>query len=187
MPKMTIALALISMLAMVINGCAIFGPDRKVRSETMQPQPTQGSEEKTFDDLLVEIGKRVPAFGGMFVDTDGKLAIYLLDTTQGAAAEVAIAAVFGRERIPPGGIRVLQGQYSFLQLRDWYDGMGAVLGVSGVTVTDIDEGRNRLLVGLVHMDKRGLVEQELGKLGIPLEAVVIEETGPIIPLKGGGQ
>lgn len=183
MPKMTISLAPVVMLAFVISGCVFLSSDGKERSEAMQPQPAQNGKEQTMDDLLLEVAKRVPEFGGMFIDQSGRLVVYLLDLTKSAAAEEAIAAVFGPQFIPPGGIRGLQGQYSFLQLKEWYDRIGTVFQISGVVLTDIAEAKNRLEVGLEQTDKRGLVEQELSKLGIPLEAVLIEETGPIRPLE----
>ncbi|MCL4368898.1 MAG: hypothetical protein M1337_07005 [Actinobacteria bacterium] len=139
---------------------------------------------KGLNDLLIEVARRVPAFGGMFIDEEGRLAVYLLDVTQGAAAEEAIAAIFGRERIPRGGTRVLQGRYSFLQLEEWYGRLQAVFEVPGVSFTDIDEANNRLAIGLEEIEKRDMVERKVGELGIPLEAVQIEETGPIRPVDG---
>ena len=32
-----------------------------------------------YDDLLVRVEQQVPGFGGMFVDREGRLAVYLLD------------------------------------------------------------------------------------------------------------
>lgn len=120
----------------------------------------------------------------MFYDEMDNLKMYLLDPSKRIAAEEAIVAFLGSERIPAGGIQALQGQYSFLQLKDWHDRMTDLLGIPGVTLTDIDEAQNRLKVGLEKLEKQGLVEQELARLGIPREAVSFEETGPIKPLGG---
>lgn len=151
----------------------------------MQFQPGEARPDATLDDLLLEVARRVPGFGGLFVDPDGRLAVYLLDPADSAAAEEAIAAVFGRNRIPPGGVRVIQGQYSVLQLKEWYDGLGSLFSIPGVVLTDLDEGRNRLAVGIEQERARGPVEREVERLGIPREAVIIEQTPPIIPLPGG--
>src|ERR1700730_780631 len=53
----------------------------------------------SIDDLLSEVARRVPAFGGMFIGPDRTLRIYLLDARQKEAAQSAIAAVFGRGRV----------------------------------------------------------------------------------------
>jgi len=142
-------------------------------------------QEGTLDDLLLEVATRVPGFGGMFIDEDGRLAVYLLDPAESSAAEEAIAAVFGRERIPPRGVRAIQGQYGIQQLKGWYDRFLSLFSIPGVVMTDLDEGRNRLTVGVERPQVRAPVERELRRLDIPPEAVIIEVTGPIMPVPGG--
>jgi hypothetical protein len=143
------------------------------------PDKDEGSGE-SLDTLLVEVAKRVPAFGGMFIGPDGALQVDLLDRRLEPAALEAIAAVFGPERVPPGTIQVLQGQYSFLQLQAWHEGMMTeILGLPGVIFTDIDEMEHRLRVGVEVQELQGVVEARLAGLGIPRAAVIIEETEPI--------
>lgn len=136
--------------------------------------------EPTLDDLFAEVAGRVPAFGGMFIGPDKRLHVYLLDAQQGAAAEAALIAVFGRERLGQGGIQVLQGRYGFLQLKDWHDRHRAVtLAIPGVVMTGIAESNNRLKIGVEHSALFNRVEQELINLGVPLEAVKLVETKPV--------
>ena len=71
------------------------------------------------DDLLVRVEQQVPGFGGMFVDREGRLAVYLLDMSQLGAARAAIEAVFGTDSIPAAGVRAMQGQYVVSQLKAW--------------------------------------------------------------------
>jgi len=139
---------------------------------------------ETHDDLLQRVARQVSGFGGMFIDEDGRLAVYLLDTAQLGAAEAAIATVFGPERIPLGGVRALQGQYSVTQLKQWHDRLGDLFAVSSVTLTDLDEAKNRVRVGVEDDAAVGAVEQALRKLGVPREAVIIELTGPVTPVRG---
>lgn len=176
------ALTMAVFIALVVSGCAFFPPAATGRSDSMSNQPRKAEMPKTYDDLLADVAERAPGFGGMFINEEGSLSAYLLDTSQRAAAETAIAAVFGPERVPPGGIRVLQGKYGFQQLKAWSDRMGVVSEIPGVILTDIDEGRNRLVVGVEKIALRRLVEEKLRELGIPPEAVLVEETGPVIPL-----
>lgn len=49
-----------------------------------------------------------------------------------------------------------------------------------VVMTDIDDARNRLKIGLVKLEAAEHIKQELDKLGIPQEAVEFEGTGPFL-------
>jgi hypothetical protein len=137
---------------------------------------------ETDDDLLVRVEKRAPGFGGMFIDPDGRLAVYLLDPSRLAAARSAIEAVFGRDRVPAAGLRALQGQFTVSQLKRWTERAGAVLELPGVTMVDLDEAKNRVAIGVEDDSRRRAVEQALPLQGIPREAVVIQVTGQIRPL-----
>ncbi len=178
-------LAIVAILALVASGCAFNLTERPHQAEPTPRQAGGGKMAKTYDDLLAEVAIRHPGFGGMFINAEQGLSVYLLDPTQSAAAEAAIAAVFGPQRIPREGIQALQGQYGFLQLKEWYNRMVAVWEISGVALIDIDEGRNRLAVGLEQIAQRGAVEDKLKRMGIPRDAVIIEETDPLIPLVPG--
>jgi hypothetical protein len=186
----TAAVGLIAALAMVLGGCGFFtktGLEAVERIKMLQPQSAGKAEMETIetiDDLFVKVAQRVPEFGGMFLDENDNnfLYVYLLDLTKKAAVEAAIAAAFGAQRIPRGGIRVIQGKYSFLELKSWYDRMWMELVEAipgGVTLTDIDDARNRLLVWVIKLELQERVEQELVKSSIPREAVIIEQAGPV--------
>jgi len=138
---------------------------------------------QTLDDLFEAVARIVPDFGGMFLtDNEQVLQVYLLDPSPEKVRAVtnAISQVFG-QIIPKGGIKALKGQYGFLQLREWYTRMvGPILSTPGVTFTDIDEAKNRLGIGIETRDVEARVVEQLGKLGIPREVVVIEVTRVIV-------
>lgn len=119
----------------------------------------------------------------MFVDeTNSVLYVYLLDPTTEMAtiSKAAIAAVFEGEFVLQNKIQALPGQYSFLELKEWHEPvMADVLNIPGVVFTDIDDAKNRLAVGVEKLEIQPLVEEQLVKLGIPREAVNIEETKPV--------
>jgi hypothetical protein len=144
------------------------------------PSESDGDSVESLDDLFAEVASRVPGFGGLFVGPDGTLHIDLLDQRLGRAAQETIEAIFGPERLPLSGIQVLQGQYSFVQLKAWHERlMPQVLAIPGVILTDIDETENRLRVGVEAQALQGVVEAQLASLGIPREAVIVEETEAI--------
>jgi hypothetical protein len=137
---------------------------------------------ESYDDLLVRVEEQAPGFGGMVIDPDGRLAVYLLDPSQLAAACSAIEAVFGADRVPEAGVYALQGRYVVSELKRWTALATPVLGLSGVTAVDLDEASNRVAIGVEDDGRRQAVEKALSGLAIPREAVVIEVTGEIRPL-----
>lgn len=172
--------ALVFMLAATTLGAGFFAGARVVAG---QEKSQEESAMETHDDLLVRVEEKAPGFGGMFIGQDGRLAIYLLDPSQLAAARSAIEAVFGAQQVPPAGVRALQGQYTVSQLKRWTERATELLAMSGVTMVDLDEAKNRVAIGLDDDSRTTAVEQALRSLGIPRAAVVIEVTGQIRPLE----
>jgi len=134
---------------------------------------------RMHDDLLLRVERMAPGFGGMFIDPNGRLAVYLLDPSQLSAARSAIEAVFGPGLTAHGGVRALQGQYTVSQLKAWTERANAILEVPGVTMVDLDEGKNRVTVGVEDDSRTQAVKQVLSSLKIPREAIVIQVTGQI--------
>jgi len=129
----------------------------------------------TVNDLFSDVARAAPAFGGMFYDEQGNLNVYLLDSAQREPAKAAIAAVFGAERVPQGGIRVLPARYSFADLRAWHDRAVSLLLIPGVASSGIDHSANRLQIGVQDLRLEGEVRRAARNLGIPEEAIAVEE------------
>ena len=157
-------------------------PTETIAAREASPGLQDRSRMEIHDDLLVRVEERAPGFGGMFIDSDGRLVVYLLDTTQLPAARSAIESVFGSNRVPAAGVRVQQGQYTISQLKAWTARAGGVLKMPGVTLVDLDEAKNRVTIGIEKRARTRAVEQQLSSLGVPRKAVVIEVTGPIWPV-----
>jgi hypothetical protein len=138
---------------------------------------------ESYDELLVQVERRTPGFGGMFIDSDGRLVVYLLDTTRLAAARSAIESVFGPNQIPAAGMRAQQGQYSVSQLKEWTDRARGVLRMRGVTMIDLDEAKNRVTIGVDKRSRTPSLRRALSSLMVPRQAVIIQVTDPIRPLK----
>ena len=158
-------------------------------------------DQPTINDILQEVGLKVTAFGGMFVDEQkDTLYVYMVPDQPGEIPDVdkAITAVFGSYRPPQHNLVALPGQYTFLELKDWRDHMSPqLLPLPGVVSVGIDLVKNRLSVNVLAPVVASQVEAELLALGVPRDAVHIEQTGPIIqevslrdkkrPLYGGLQ
>jgi hypothetical protein len=127
----------------------------------------------------------VPAFGGLFVDeSTDTLYVYMVPHLPGdlATLDQALTAAFGSNRPTEYRIETLPGKYTFRQLKAWDDRMSPeVLATPGVVLTDIDDKKNRLTVGVEDPNLLHAVEAELSILGIPREAVDIEQMSPLEP------
>lgn len=134
--------------------------------------------EPTQDDLFAMVAQQVPAFGGMYVDEDTQtLYVWLTDQGQSLAAAVqALQSTFGSQILNEFTPVALPAQYGFTQLKAWSDQMVA-LSTPGIAFTDIDDGNNRLAIGVENLATQGpAVEAELVDLGIPLQVVSIEQS-----------
>lgn len=150
----------------------------------------------TLDEQLLDMAKRDPGFGGMFIDSDGRLTMYVmpkaLEAQDGhsrlAAMSVdAITTFRENDQVTDAAatrrINVIPAQYSFISLYDWHQRLAShVLSGPRVVLTDISESSNRLRVGVEGPDGAQYVRERMAALGIPQDAVVIELTKPFRPL-----
>jgi hypothetical protein len=162
-------------LGLIVVVILLIAPPRAIAQEPSD----QSSPTTTIDDLFAEVGTRVPAFGGLFVDdAQDTLYVYMVPGQAGDAAglDQALTDVLGEQRPPQTHLVTLVGQYTFRQLKAWDDRMTPqVLAIPGTVLTDIDDARNRLTIGIENWDLLAAVEIKLAALDIPREAVDIEQ------------
>jgi hypothetical protein len=136
-------------------------------------RPVPGSA----DDELVQMGRAIPGFGGMFYDAQGYPNVYLRDP-EAKASRVALKS------LGQGEVRVLRGDYDFAQLVEWKETLvPALLGQPGVVFIDADESRNRVVVGIdaaqVKSLDTGRLDKALALQGVPRGAVLYQPA-PVI-------
>ena len=137
-------------------------------------------EFKTHDDLLLDVGRRIPEFGGMFLSEDNSiLYVYVTDGSQDilGTEEVkqAIGDVLKASATQRRELRLIPAKYSMLQLYGWYSRMQAVVfRHPNVVMTDLDEGQNRIEIGVDSLDAVESLEASLASLDIPSKAVIIQ-------------
>jgi hypothetical protein len=158
-------------------------------SQVVSAAPAQ-SPGQSLDEQFAAIARQVPGFGGMYLDQDGTMKVYMVGQKEPANAnlissldDVITREIGGGERLTHSGVEIIEGQYSFLDLHSWHQELSpAALSLPGVVYTDLDEQSNRLRIG-VEDSKEALeaVEKSLAGLSVPREAVVISVTKPITP------
>ncbi|ARA93984.1 MAG: hypothetical protein D6685_00560 [Bacteroidetes bacterium] len=189
LPLILTSLALFLLLA----GCdSISSTDpaterRAVTPETgrITPHRLQSAQPfQTLDDRLAEVADRVPGFGGLFFDEDGRLHVYQLDPSLSSRTTAALDLLTDLDPATRADARVLEATYDFRQLQEWRLLVRQnLLGHDGVMSLDIDERVNRLTVGIEDAAHREQTRAALEALGIPEEAVLVVETSPFTPLQ----
>ncbi len=154
-------------------------------------QPGASGLVRTLDDEFSDLAGEVPGFGGLYYDDDGTLTVRLKDTGRADAARSPVSAFLVRQagrsparlgQIPGevGAMRAIAARYDFRELRAWYTGqvIPSLGATDGVTMTDIDERRNRIVIGVRDLSTGGAITTRLSGLGIPADAV------EIVPFEG---
>lgn len=190
-PRRRLVLAAVG--ALLLSGCL----DEPSPTDPSVPDPAAGplAGAASLDQNVIrgheamfhEISQQVKGFGGYFYDEQGNLVAYLVDPAEeGKVREILERVV--KERVPSrherstGSIVIRKGAYSFPELSGWRDrATHAVLDVSGVEWTDLDEARNRFAVGLSNRAARSEVEKVLSEYDVPLAAVAFETSGRAVP------
>jgi hypothetical protein len=128
----------------------------------------------------LELGRKVPGFGGFYFDAEGAPSVYLRDPSGRAAVQAALAPFFQDQGLDPSQLRVLRGDFDYNQLDDWFEKVSpAALAVPGAVSIDLDEASNRIRIGVEHASARTGVLNRVAAAGVPADAVVVEETEPI--------
>jgi hypothetical protein len=169
-------------------GCAT--TPEPVEEDTGMPEPPTKTA-PNLNDHFAMVAEALPDFGGMYFDEEGHLRVYVLDPDPGRTSQVraVLGRVFGEElfvrsdneRRPVRRVEVylVEGRYPFLQLLEWFRAIDRVLDIEGVWFKEIDERTNRLTIGIEDLALEPRVQSVLAEVGVPLEAVIIEETEPI--------
>lgn len=136
----------------------------------------------TIDDEYAALAREVPGgFGGLFWGEyegrgePGRLNFHLVDLSK---EQAAIEALDGR------GDHAIQGQYGYAQLKSCYDALRwedpnlSIWQFEGLTVTDINEGLNRIVLGIKNLNTEPDLRALIHEIGVPQGMVVVEERQP---------
>jgi hypothetical protein len=172
-PRLVLTGALVGAFAVIASACTPAPPPPP------GPPPPPSVDGADDDDLTVDrVSGKAPSFGGHFVDeANGVLKIYLQNPGEAVAAVVGLRELYGDL---PARVEVLQARYTFAQLKAWFERVHSdVLTAAGVVFLDLNEGSNRLQVGVESQAATPEVEARLARSGVPREAVNIEVTQPV--------
>jgi hypothetical protein len=147
---------------------------------------------RTLDATFADIAGRIPGFGGLYFDERGVATVYMAPVpgapTLSADALASQLNARLRERGLEGNLTaqdlvIRAGDYDFRQLDRFHREVMPVLSIPGVVFTDADETLNRIVIGVEEGTAEQLIRDAVQQLGVPLAAVSIVLTDPIVPLQ----
>ena len=122
-------------------------------------------------------GVSTPGFGGLYRNVLGVAYVYLLKPSQELGESLA-RDEFGSEAFERlREVRVLQGQFTWEQLREWYDVIRSDVEMPDPRpfFVDLNLRNNRITIKIADEDydyATAMIEDELSRLGIPRNAVI---------------
>ncbi len=163
---------------------------------------TQGGLVYAEERRAAELAREIPELAGFFFDTSGNVIVLLKGLAASETMKDRLRPRLGKElsrgrRKDAADLIVRTVDYSFLELKDWRDRLmrADILTAPGVVWLDLDEVRNRVVIGLDVGADPGAARVIAQDLGIPAEAVAFEVTGPYVsqqslqdqfrPIEGG--
>ena len=181
------------LMAAFVGGCNDSSEPTRPSADLAAASTARAAQGKGrgIDAEFSRLAATIPGFGGMYYDNSGKLNVYVKSQAGALARGVdmvgRLQAVGGRavqDRLRQSPNVVMQeAKYDYVELQGWKSRLGAVFGVRGVVFTDINEGQNRLQIGIAPKASQRAVEQALSRAGVPREAVIIRRVSPIEKMK----
>jgi hypothetical protein len=170
------------------NGPGPSAPDPGEPSAAASPRgnPFGGTPRlRSYDAELEDLVAEIPGFGGIFAE-NGRLHVYVKGGRGLNANERAALGRFMSQRVSPRSrpargvddLVVLPARYDYRELRRMYRDAGNRMGTAPVTITDIDERNNRLMIGMRDAASAGAMIATLRRAGIPDDAVVVQVVPP---------
>lgn len=196
-PSRAMSLSLLILVAS--SACA---PERATGTESTARRSMQGAAARGADALPREVrseeagfaslAARVPSSAGYYLDADGNTVLPVRDSADVDAVRQAFLVARPSDFTAHArgtGVRVVKAQFSFGQLTKARDAIfeAASESVFGINYLDMDEVRNRVVVGV---DRRiaSAVTEELRRFmkqaSLDADAVVIEPSDDFIPTTG---
>jgi hypothetical protein len=131
---------------------------------------------------LEALAARIPGFGGFYLD-GGRPTVWLTDIAgRGAAVQALTPFMRGLGR-DPAELQVRRGDYDYRQLTLWFNAASPLaLDLDGTVMVDLDEARNRVLVGVENAASIGVVRAALARAGLPERSLLVEVMRPVVPV-----
>lgn len=161
------------------------GPDQQSSASSV---PFRGFEQiRSFDAEMEDLVGRIPGFGGMYVE-EGRLNVYVKGKRRVEPEERAVLDRFLARHVSPAsrpprgtdGMVVVPARFDFRELRSFHRHVDALMPDLQVTITDIDERNNRVLLGVATTAAADAARRALVRARLPEGAVEVQVVAPAV-------
>jgi len=168
------------------------GPGSK--ASTAQSQLPTSKHARVDENVFVEMAAETPSFAGFYINKSGRTVVRVVDLKDGEQVRRSMMLHVRKEKfqarkdVANGELDVQVAEYSFLQLSKWRDLVfEQVLNMDGVVYDDLDEVRNRVVIGISQRNgvAQASVVDRLKSLGIPLAAIAFVTADRVVPAHEG--
>lgn len=192
-----------AVFVIAVLACSDF--DRVLGLSGEQAPGGQSASARSEERRAVELSRTIPGLAGFFYDTSGNVIVAVTNVGAPTVTRARLQPLFSvelarsRRRHPSADVMVHGAQYTFLDLRNWRDGLeaGGVLALPGVLWLDLDEMANRVVVGVEPSADLAGLRALARQRGVPVEALDIQQSTPyqaqttlqdqFRPMQGGTQ
>jgi hypothetical protein len=163
-------------------------PDQESARESVADLPSQAG---SLDALFVRLNLAIPSFAGMYWDERGTPRVMLQDVADAEKARSSILK-FLRENYPEFAksdrgpemkFEKARTEFTWLQIARFKEALRDVLTIKETVSLDADEVCGCVSVGISNERARAAVENFTKLTGVPMAAVRIVRTEPMIPLQ----
>ncbi len=128
-----------------------------------------------LDSAFLAIEAQVPGFAGLYIDESGEPVVLTKHDGSRVQTTALVQAFLSGRRHSGKGIKFAHANYSIAELTTWREALRSAFYIPGVVTVGIQHQYNRILVGVVGNDAERAVLQRARDLGIPREAIRIED------------
>ena len=133
-----------------------------------------------FDYVMADIAAEAPGFAGMLLDPVDNNILLVKTTQPDTDISVYKAAIVARfPEMSSKRFELINAKYDFAQLSEWYTLIAPLYSVPGLVYTDVDEVRNKIVIGVETEADRAPMERKIAELPIPPDAIGVVVTGPV--------
>lgn len=137
-----------------------------------------------LDRVFYDISGHIPGFAGFYFDADGTVNVLLVNLKQNGLARRTVSDLVERTRGRAlGHMKVNQVKYDFRQLYRWQESIVSARDGGGLTRLGICVEQNRICMGVHRGGGLASARAVVARLGIPADAIILEEHDPIEPTK----
>ena len=182
----------------VVAGCSLDEEEQvaqggllSVGSTTLSPSPTWSPPPTPigtgYDYLMADIEREVSGFAGLSVD-ESRNVVQVRSTQPDINLDALYAAIVSRFPLLEGKtLEIVDVSFDFGDLSAWYTQVQDVICTdpevsSFISMTDVDEIRNQIVIGVVDEEARQKAERDIAILGLPEGAVAVEIRPFVVPL-----